>query len=66
MGEASSSSGTAIFRVVPEDFYDFEVEGAVDLIWLKDEIAQDIRSADRNGLTLYQIAVQNKSVVKAI
>ena len=56
----------ALFRVVEEDFHDFEIEGSVDLIWLKQTIAKNIRSAERNGLTLFQIAEQNKQIVKAI
>lgn len=54
-----------VFCVVPEDFSDFENEGSVDLIWFNTEIARKIGGADRDGMTLYQIAVQNKDV-KAI
>ena len=53
-------------RVERDDFRDFEAEGAVDLIWLKNEIARNIPGADRGGMTLYQIAVQNKDLVKAL
>lgn len=41
-------------------------EGSLDMIWVKSDIARNMRGTDRGTMSLLEIAVQNKQVVKAI